>query len=132
MIKTIDYRFKILYALGMIMVVCGHTYGGGISIADDWFPYAGFHLALFTFASGYFYKQASEDHVKTYIVKKIKALIIPFYIYTITYGIIVQLLKRMGFEIGNDFTLNNVLIMPITNGHQFIYNMGGWFIVPYL
>lgn len=52
----IDYRFKILYAVGMIMVVSGHAYGGGISIISDWFPYGGLHLALFVFCSGYFYK----------------------------------------------------------------------------
>lgn len=128
--KKIDYRFKILYAVGMVMVVCGHTYGGGISLASDWFPYAGFHLALFAFCSGYFYKRSSESHIGRYIIKKIKRLLLPLYSYTIVYGIIVQILKNKGFEIGGDLTLHNLLIMPITNGHQFIYNMGGWFIVP--
>ena len=53
-----DYRFKILYAIGMIMVVAGHyTEGGGINILANWFPYYGFHLGLFLFASGYFYKE---------------------------------------------------------------------------
>ena len=26
--KKVDYRFKILYALGIIMVCCGHVEGG--------------------------------------------------------------------------------------------------------
>lgn len=64
-----DYRFKILYAMGMVMVVCGHTYGG-ISIISDWLPYGGMHLALFVFGSGYFYKSKSEESVMKYIMKK--------------------------------------------------------------
>lgn len=39
MAKSIDYRFKILYAVGMIMVICGHTRGGGISLFSEWFPW---------------------------------------------------------------------------------------------
>ena len=65
--KKIDYRFKILYALGMIMVVCGHCWGGGISLDGDWFPYGGTHLPLFMFCSGYFYKTSSETDVKGYV-----------------------------------------------------------------
>lgn len=128
--KNIDYRFKILYVFGILMVVCSHTNGGGISIFDAWFPYGGLHLNLFMFGSGYFYKQYSEDHIKRYIMKKIKTLIIPLYVYTIIYGAIVLFLKKRGFNIGGEFTLYNILVMPIINGHQFVYNMGGWFVVP--
>ena len=42
--KTIDYRFKILYAVGMVLVVSGHIIpNGGISILSDWFPPNGYH-----------------------------------------------------------------------------------------
>lgn len=52
--KSINYDFKFLYAIGMILVVAGHCSNGGVSIFYDWFtPYA-FHLPLFIFASGYF------------------------------------------------------------------------------
>ena len=55
--KKIDYRFKILYAVAILMVVAGHCDGGGISLDfAQWFPYEGIHLALFTFCSGYFFK----------------------------------------------------------------------------
>lgn len=36
----------------------------------------------------------------------------------------------VGLDMGGDFNLYNLLIAPVTNGHQFIYNMGGWFVVP--
>jgi fucose 4-O-acetylase-like acetyltransferase len=126
----IDYRFKILYAIGIIMVCCGHTNGGGISLLKDWFTYSGFHLALFVFCSGYFYKDIAEEAPRRYVYRKIKTLILPFYLYTIIYGVIVQFLKLAGFNIGKPFTLYNVLVAPITSGHQFAYNVGGWFVVP--
>lgn len=40
--KKIDYRFKILYAVAILMVVAGHCDGGGISLDfAQWFPYEG-------------------------------------------------------------------------------------------
>ena len=129
--KNIDYRFKILYAVGMVMVVCGHCQGGGLSFTvADWFPYGGLHLALFVFCSGYFYKSSSEEHAGKYLLKKLRTLILPMYVYTLVYGIIVQISRLKGFSIGEDFTWYNLLIAPITSGHQFAYNLGGWFIVP--
>lgn len=128
--KQIDRRFKILYAVGAVLVCCGHTSGGGISLFRDWFPYSGYHLALFVFGSGYFYRSASEENVAGYVYKKFKALIIPLYVYTLVYGLIVQLSRLKGFEIGRDITAYNLLVAPVVSGHQFIYNMGGWFVVP--
>lgn len=80
--NKVDYRFKILYAIGMLMVVAGHCNGGGIPLdIAGWFPYYGFHLSLFAFASGYFYKSSYENNVIRYIIKKTKSLIVPLYIY---------------------------------------------------
>lgn len=129
--SRIDYRFKILYAVGMLMVVCGHCNGGGISLTiGDWFPYAGLHLALFTFCSGYFYKSSAQKQVGSYLLKKFKALILPLYLYNFAYGILVQLLKQAGFTMGGELSAYNLLLAPILDGHQFIYNMGGWFVIP--
>lgn len=93
--KPINYQFKILYALGMIFVLAGHTKGGGISLFYDWFPPYSFHLMLFMFASGYFYNSCSEDNVKQYLWKKIKRLVIPLYLWNIFYGVIVFLTKNI-------------------------------------
>lgn len=128
--KKIDYRFKLLYAIGIIMVVSEHCDGGSISLFRTWFPYNGVHLALFVFCSGYFYKSKAESDVVGYFLKKLRTLIVPLYIYTLVYGIIVKISKLYGFGIGEDLSLYNVLVAPITDGHQFVYNMGGWFIAP--
>lgn len=129
--KKIDYRFKILYAIGIIMVVAGHCEGGGIPLdIAGWFPFNGVHLTLFVFASGYFYKEENEKNIIRYILKKVKSLLVPLYIYNFVYGIIVVISHAVGLDMGGDFNLYNLLIAPVTNGHQFIYNMGGWFVVP--
>lgn len=131
MTKKIDYRFKILYAIAMIMLVAGHCGGGGINGGIfEWFPMAGQNLILFIFASGYFYNSQAEENVLGYVWKKVKQLIIPLYLYTIGYGLFVMLLRSKGFMLGGDFTFENIVIAPITNGHQFLFNMAGWFVAP--
>lgn len=51
-----NYTFKLLYALGIIFICAGHCKNGGFSLFYEFFPPYSFHLALFMFASGYFYK----------------------------------------------------------------------------
>lgn len=128
--NEINYKFKFLYAIGIILVVAGHCKNGGISIAYDWFPPYAFHLGLFMFASGYFYKEKNEDNIKGYIWKKIKKLIIPMFVWNLIYGIFDYILKQKGFSIGGELSFDNLVINPIFNGHQFIFNMGSWFLVP--
>ena len=129
--KKIDYRFKVLYAVAILMVVAGHCDGGGISLDfAQWFPYEGIHLALFTFCSGYFFKDAALKRPGRYVCKKLRTLILPMYGYTIAYGLLVRLLHRWGFQIGGKFNLHNILISPLNDGHQFVLNMAGWYIVP--
>ena len=64
--KSINYQFKILYAIGMILIVAGHAGNGGISLFYDWLPPYAFHLGLFMFASDYFYNDASESNCKAF------------------------------------------------------------------
>lgn len=128
--KNVNYSFKFLYAIGIILIVAGHCKNGGISLFYEWFtPYA-FHLALFTFASGYFYKDDSDKDMKSYIWKKFKKLIIPMYVWNIIYAIFIQIIRLKDFSIGGGFTMYNILIAPLLNGHQFAFTMGLWYVVP--
>ena len=122
----IDYRFKILYALGIFFVVSGHCQNGGISILYDWFPPYAFHLALFTFCSGYFYKSDNKS-IFDYIKGKIKRLVLPYYAWNLFYAVFVVLMSYIGFKIGNKPTLYNFFIEPFLTGHQYMYNLGGWY-----
>lgn len=129
-VELIDYRFKILYAFGMIFVVMGHCSGGGFSVLYEFFPPYAFHLGLFAFCSGYFYKEKAEKTPGQYILKKIKSLVIPLYLWNAVYACIVTLLSFKGFTIGAGVSVYKLFIEPIWSGHQFVYNLGGWFIIP--
>lgn len=129
----IDYRFKILYALGIIFVVCGHGAGGGIDTAlqiGGWFPFYSFHLALFMFCSGYFYNINAHERTTHFIWKKIKRLIIPLFIWNLFYALFCLLISNFGFRFGVPITIEKLTTSLVTNGHQFAFNLAGWFVVP--
>lgn len=128
--KEINYEFKVLYALGMVFIVAGHCGNGGVSIGYEYFPPYAFHLALFMFASGYFYNSNSEKHIFKAIMHKMKKLVIPLYIWNFFYAFFVYFTKWIGFSIGGDISFYNLIIAPWVTGHQFAYNLGGWFVSP--
>lgn len=129
--KQIDYRIRFLYAIGIYLVLAGHCSGnGGLSLFYDWFPPYAFHMGLFVFCSGYLYKDTYLSNLKNYIYKKFKRLIIPTYLWNIFYAVLVFLLAYAGFKIGGKVTLEKLTLSPITSGHQFAYNLAGWFVIP--
>ena len=125
--NSVDYRFRILYVIGILCVLKGHGSSGGINLLYDWFPDAAYKLALFVFVSGYFYR----DNVSTisYIKKKFLRLILPMYLWNFFYAIIVFVLASYGFTFGK-VNLTTLFISPLNNGHQYTFNMGAWFFVP--
>ncbi len=124
-----DTRFKLLYALGMIIVVSGHAEGGGVSLFYDWFPPYAFHMGLFAFCSGYFYKDASGEDLPGYALRKAKTLLLPMYLWNCFYALLVVISRRFGFTIGTDPGFETLVTMPLYEGSQFEYNMGAWFAV---
>ena len=108
----IDYRFRIMYALGMIFIVAGHSEGGGVSLFYDWFPPYSFHFGMFVFCSGYLYKESSADHPGAYILKKLKRMILPMYLWNFFYAGVVLLSRRAGFTIGLDPSFRTLFILP--------------------
>lgn len=128
--ETIDYRFRLLYALGMVFIVSGHASGGGINLFYDWFsPYA-FHLGLFVFCSGYFYKDSYERDLPGFLCRKAKSLLLPMYLWNCFYALLAAVLRPAGFTIGMMPSFQTLVTMPLYEGSQFEYNMGAWFVVP--
>lgn len=125
-----DYRFKFLYLIGIVSIIISHCGQGGIDLLYNWFPFNSFFLALFAFSSGYFFRESRTDHTAQYVVYKFKKLIIPLYLYNLFYGIFMVFLRQFGFTIGNEFSWHNLLIEPLKTGHQFVYNIPCWFVIP--
>jgi fucose 4-O-acetylase-like acetyltransferase len=126
---NINFTFKILSAIGIIIIVSGHCYNGGVSLMYDWFPKYSYNLALFVFISGYFYKEKHEEHIFKYIWGRTKRLLIPAYLWNIVYGIIAFALTQVGYTIAQGkFDLYNLFVMPFIDGESFAYNLGSWYI----
>lgn len=119
--------FCILSALAIIMVVAGHV-GYNIMTVGDLFPYYSFHIPLFMFISGYFYKESEEKHPLLYIKKKICRLLVPYFIWNLVYGIIAWAMRGFGFSMGEAIGFRTLFIEPFLSGYQFIYNYAAWFV----
>ena len=127
--SKIDYRFKIIYALAMMSVIAEHCRGKG-SLEfhiQGWFNYSSYHMPLFMFAAGYFFKEKYVNFLCAYIIRKIKKLIMPIYLYNFFYGFYIQFLKKKGFK-GNirSFSFGIIFIEPL-GGCGFKHITPSWF-----
>ena len=68
--KEIDPAFRILSCMAIIFVVAGHIDFGVFDVAGM-FPYYSFHVGIFAFVSGYFYKEENEKNIKKYLIKRL-------------------------------------------------------------
>lgn len=125
--KTWNYKFLVLEALGIIFVVIGHNQPIN-AFFNNVFLFYQFHMALFVFVSGYFFK---DNGVKEFIGKKTKKLIGVYIIWNCIYGIIVNILKYVNIvNYGNDFNLYNIFVAPfIGSSNQFGFNAPAWFMI---
>ena len=94
----------------------------------DRFPYYSFHMPLFAFISGYFFRPGSEAGLRAYAKRKAVRLLGPYMVYNLVYGIITQFLHGAGFAFGGSLNLYNLFIEPFMTGHQFEYNLAAWFV----
>lgn len=125
----VDYRFKIIYAIAMMSVIADHCRAkGSIELnIQNWFHYSSFHMPLFMFAAGYFFKKKNIKSTTNYILRKFKKLIFPIYIYNLFYGFYIQYLKKLGFRKGiRPFSLEIIFIKPF-GGRGFRNILPSWF-----
>lgn len=132
-----NYQFKILYALGMFLVVANHvtdgvTNGVGISVLYELFPAYSFHLPLFVFCSGYFYREYAERHIGKYTYKKFLRLMVPMYVWNCVYALFANAMALKSFNYGGSTGIgwNQLIVYPLISGHQYIYNLAAWFVAP--
>lgn len=125
--KRYNMTFCILSALAIVMVVAGHV-GYNIMTVGDLFPYYSFHIPLFMFISGYFYRESEEEHPLLYIKKKVRRLLAPYLIWNLVYGLTAWALRGCGFQMGEGVSLKTLLVDPFLHGYQYIYNYAAWFV----
>lgn len=120
-------EFRILSALGIILVVAGHL-GYNLFDVGGLFPYYSFHVFIFLFVSGYFYKPEAETKVLSYIWGKCVTLLFPYFVWNLFYGILTTLLHKAGFSIGQELSLYTLFVDPFMGGHQYMYHFPSWFV----
>lgn len=119
--------FVILSAIGILLILLGHLDFPLLNMGGL-FPYYSFHVMLFVFISGYFYKPEEEDHILNYLKRKVRHLLVPYFIWNAVYGILATMLHGAGMQIGENISLYNLLIAPFLSGHQFMYQAASWFV----
>lgn len=124
-----DPTFKMLYVLAIIMIVDGHVGSSDYLDFNGLLRYQNYHIALFMFVSGYFLNLTRG--CKEFFARKTLRLLVPLFLWNAAYGALCWYLNRYrGFSLGGEFNLYNLLYAPLVDGHQFIYNMASWFLVP--
>ncbi len=129
----INKTFKVLSFFGIYIIVSAHLSDGGIPLFYGWFTPYSFHVPLFLFISGYFYKPDTPERLGKYILKKVKHLLVPLFIWNLVYGLFTNYLYvQFGFEFEYHMpvSLRSLLLYPIINGHQFSMPLATWFVVP--
>lgn len=116
--------FMIFSALCILFVVDAHA-GSPLGILTNFFPYNSFFMPAFCFISGYFFKQEKLNDYGTFILYKVKRLLIPFFFWNIIYGLFVNILKYFGIiYYGEMLSFKTVFIrpflvnIPALNGRQ--------------
>ncbi len=123
--KIFSDKINLLKALAIILVVSGHL---EFSVFGMFPPYS-FQLALFFFISGMLFKEKYIDDAKTYFLKRVKSLLLPYFGYEIVYIIITFIVFYFtGKFLAEPITLKNFFITPFINGHQLKLCAPLWFV----
>lgn len=122
-----DSVFDIMKGVAIISVVADHC---SLPVIEGYVNQ--YHLATFYFVAGYFFKTSYIDNVKTFVVKRIKRLYIPF----VYYGLVFLLFHNVFCSLGlypsgdiystDDFVHNGLcLLFQLTSFEPFMGAM--WF-----
>ena len=123
--KIFSDKINLLKALAITLVVSGHL---EFRMFDMFPPYS-FQLALFFFISGMLFKDKYLDKVAEFIKRRVKSLLVLYFLYSAFYaGITVLLAKLTGKFWGMELSFKNFFITPFFNGHQFDLSCPMWFV----
>lgn len=125
--KNRNTQMSILTGIAIILVVLGHLDYQILSFGKL-FPYYSYHVLIFVFISGYFYNPIDENNIGSFILRKAKNLLLPYFIWNIFYGILSNFLFTNGFIFCNKITVYNFFVEPFLGGHQYGLNFAAWFV----
>lgn len=121
--------FMILSALGILFVVDVHL-GSPLGVLTRIFPYDSFFMPMFTFISGYFFRERncnSWRSVWDYGLRKVRKLLLPYLGWMVFYSCFNELLYRAGIWQIHGASLRELIYGVVTSGVVFAFNSPAWF-----
>lgn len=152
----------ILSTFAIIFVVLGHIRFGFIDMSETgtfygWFPYYAFHLPVFLFISGYFFKdlripeasarvrhgsspafqsQSNSQNggnmfkeIGRFVLRKAKNLLLPYYVVTALFLLFNMQLISWGFTWPQRFTWETWLLKPWTSLYVLTFAVPAWYLI---
>ncbi len=130
----VNAPMKVLCAFAITFIVAGHAgvagQQGGINLAYNLFPPQSFHVGVFLFVAGYFYKAKQEARPWHYVKGRLLRLIVPLYVLNTLWGVWTQVAHGIGFTFGKELSAYNLLVDPLLGGHAFMWDCPLWFVAP--
>lgn len=118
-------KINLLKAFAIMLVVSGHLEFSMLGM----FPPYSFQLALFFFISGMLFKEKYLSDACTFIKRRVKSLLFPYFLYEIFYVIVTCVIFHFtGKWWGEQLTLKNLTLTPFLNGHQMDLSCPLWFV----
>ncbi|SMC26519.1 Fucose 4-O-acetylase [Andreprevotia lacus DSM 23236] len=119
-------QFDLMLAIGIIFVLMGHSH----QPAFLFYPAYSFHMGLFFFISGYFFKPQSTLAGKwQFLRRKAQTQLLPYYALLLLFGVITLLLRHVGINVGSDMNADSLLWGPFGRADQFNLYLSAWFLL---
>ncbi len=120
--KKSNDTFALLSALGIIFVVDLHSWRP-MGLMYNIFPYNSFFMPMFVFISGYFFKENYIEKPFSFILKKLKRLIIPYLLINLVYICGIILVRKIYPDVEWDYGFN-----ILTTGVDSRLTTPAWFV----
>lgn len=126
-ISKYDTTVSLAKAIGIIFVVVGHS---GCPTMLSRFIYQ-FHMPLFFFLSGFFYKETNVKQSIRYMLKKVKGLWWPFQKWCLPFVFLQPIFDSMGFmkhSLGSTAIMKQTLLCIFNMSGATYFSSGVWFL----
>ena len=135
-----SYQMRLMAAIAISFVVIGHiryawfnemmlpgTFAG-------WFPYYSFHLPLFLFITGYYFKDFRHEDgffrsFGKFLLKKAKNFLIPYFVFNGAFLLIGTVLRTWGVSFPQSFTWKAWLIDPWIKMYTITFSVPAWYLI---
>jgi len=127
---TVNTRMNLMSAIAIILVVCGHESCGALTVSNL-FPYYSYHLPVFIFISGYFYRSDVQQKPLCYIIRNAKKCLGYFFFWEFVYACLIALLNCFldgMITIPPQLDLKNIFLRPIFGG-SYGLTTANWYLI---